>query len=216
MDLELVSFELCPYVQRAVISLQRKKIPFKLTYIDLKSPPDWFLEVSPLGKVPVLRVDGKTSIFESAVINEFIDEVFPPSYHPSVALQKALERAWIEFGSHLTGIQFQLFTAKNKEDAGALKDRLFKDLSRLEPILKGGPYFRGSEFSLVDATYAPLFVRLLLSKEIAEAPQWMQIPKIRAWADKLLKEESVQSSVAAGFGENFRTYCKAMGSVMFT
>jgi len=57
VELELISFELCPFVQRAVILLRYKKISFKIRYIDLREPPEWFLALSPTGKVPLLRCD---------------------------------------------------------------------------------------------------------------------------------------------------------------
>ena len=78
MTLKLVSFEACPFVQRVAITLQYKGIDYDIEYVDLGSPPDWFLAISPLKKVPLLIVDG-TVIFESAVINEYIDEAYPPA-----------------------------------------------------------------------------------------------------------------------------------------
>ncbi|MDE0411786.1 MAG: glutathione S-transferase N-terminal domain-containing protein, partial [Gammaproteobacteria bacterium] len=53
MNLELVSFNVCPFVQRSVITLNYKNCDYKITFIDLNDPPEWFLEISPLGKVPV-------------------------------------------------------------------------------------------------------------------------------------------------------------------
>ena len=76
--LTLISHHLCPYVQRAAIALAEKGIAFERVNIDLAAKPDWFKAVSPLGKVPVLRVsdaDGEeASIFESAVILEYLEE----------------------------------------------------------------------------------------------------------------------------------------------
>ena len=72
-QLTLVSFDACPFVQRAAILLQEQGRPYKITYVDLREKPDWFLEISPNGKVPVLQVDD-TPIFESAVILEYLDE----------------------------------------------------------------------------------------------------------------------------------------------
>jgi len=69
---ELISFELCPFVQRSVITLLQKGVDFKINYIDIHDPPEWFQQISPLGKVPVMRVDN-TVLFESAVINEYLD-----------------------------------------------------------------------------------------------------------------------------------------------
>lgn len=77
----LISFPLCPFVQRAIIAMDEKQAEFEVVYIDLADKPDWFTAISPLGKVPVLKVerDGEEPayIFESAVILEFIEETVP-------------------------------------------------------------------------------------------------------------------------------------------
>ena len=91
---ELVSFDICPYVQRSVITLKHKKIDFKLTFIDLEKPPEWFNKISPLGKVPLLLVrnsesEKPTVLFESAPINEYLDEVTPDSINSKDPIQKA-------------------------------------------------------------------------------------------------------------------------------
>ena len=80
--LVLISHALCPYVQRAVIALLEKNIAFERVDIDLGNKPDWFLKVSPLGKTPVLLVDGQP-IFESAVICEYLEDTLSPRLHPA-------------------------------------------------------------------------------------------------------------------------------------
>ena len=72
--LKLISFTLCPYVQRAMIVLNEKNIPFDIEYIDLSEPPPWFYDISPLEKVPVLLVNDEP-LFESMVICEYLDEI---------------------------------------------------------------------------------------------------------------------------------------------
>lgn len=52
----LVSFALCPYVQRAAIVLAEKNVPFTRIDVDLDDKPDWFRAISPLGKVPLLQI----------------------------------------------------------------------------------------------------------------------------------------------------------------
>src|SRR6266581_334442 len=96
--LTLASHKLCPYVQRAVIGLTEKGVPFERIDIDLSNKPEWFRRVSPLGKTPVLLV-GDTAIFESAVILEYLEDTQRPALHPADALARAEHRAWIEFGS---------------------------------------------------------------------------------------------------------------------
>ncbi|TIT82812.1 MAG: glutathione S-transferase family protein, partial [Mesorhizobium sp.] len=98
----LVSHHLCPYVQRAAIALAEKGVPFERVNVDLANKPDWFRAVSPLGKVPLLRVrqgGKKEVIFESAVILEFLEETETTPLHPADPLMRARHRAWIEFGS---------------------------------------------------------------------------------------------------------------------
>ena len=43
--LTLISHKLCPYVQRAVIALTEKGVPFERIDIDLANKPDWFLRI---------------------------------------------------------------------------------------------------------------------------------------------------------------------------
>ena len=52
----LVSFNLCPFVQRSVITLNEKNAKYEIEYIDRANKPDWFLKISPLGLVPVLDI----------------------------------------------------------------------------------------------------------------------------------------------------------------
>ncbi len=96
--LTLVSHKLCPYVQRAVISLTEKSVPFERIDVDLSNKPEWFKAASPLGKTPVLLV-GDTAIFESAVILEYLEDTQSPALHPADPVIRAEHRAWIEFGS---------------------------------------------------------------------------------------------------------------------
>lgn len=110
MKPQLVSVPLCPFVQRPVITLLEKKVDFELTCIDLDDKPEWFTRLSPFGQVPTLCV-GETVVFESAVINEYLDETNPPSLHPPDPLRKGVYRARNEFGSSLLGDQYRLLTA---------------------------------------------------------------------------------------------------------
>lgn len=99
-SLELISFKLCPFVQRAVIVLKEKNIDFTLTYIDVYHPPEWFKAISPFGKVPLLKVNDAV-LFESAVIMEYLDEAYPPQLHPDDLIAKAQQRGWMEMSSEL-------------------------------------------------------------------------------------------------------------------
>ena len=111
--LKLISHKLCPYVQRAVIALTEKGVPFERIDIDLANKPDWFLKVSPLGKTPVLLV-GDHAIFESAVILEYLEETQANPLHPADALRRAEHRACIEFGSAVLNDIAGLYSAPDE------------------------------------------------------------------------------------------------------
>jgi glutathione S-transferase len=75
-------------VQRAVIAMRAKKVEFEVTYVNLRDKPEWFLEISPHGKVPVLKVDDEI-LFESNAIAEFLDETVEPRLHPEDPIKRA-------------------------------------------------------------------------------------------------------------------------------
>lgn len=204
MKLELISFKLCPFVQRAVIALKYSKIPYDITYIDLMNPPAWFAEVSPLEKVPVLRVDGETNLFESAVIAEFIDDIAPHSLLPSDPLLRARNRSWTELGSACLGDQYQMTGA---EDEAAYKRNRAALIDKLELFEEeiAGPFFNGDRPALIDFATAPLFMRLNILDNGGNALiDPAALPKVAAWSAALLALDEVKDSVVAEFEAMYR------------
>jgi glutathione S-transferase len=203
--LELISFNLCPFVQRSVITLLEKDVDFKLTYIDLKNPPDWFTSLSPLGKVPLLKVDN-TVLFESAVINEYLDEITPPPLHPLDPLLRATNRAWIEYCSNILMNHHHLLAAKNKSEFNSVRTQLSSQMSLLEKTLQSGPFFNGEKFSLIDTAYAPLFMRIAILEKLLPIELYSENSKIGQWANTLATRESVIKSVIPDFSERYQRF----------
>lgn len=214
MTYQLISFVLCPFVQRSVITLKEKRVPFEITYIDLQNPPEWFPAISPMGKVPVLRVDENRGLFESAVINEYLDETNPPPLHPQDPWRRAHNRAWIEFGSNLIGRQYRLLMAPDEDGLIQERDGLLADLRYVEQQLGEGPFFNGAAFSLTDTAYAPLFMRLDLIERRHPQGLFAQTPKVGAWRDALLARPAVRESVVTDFEERFNAYFAAQGGYL--
>jgi len=215
VELELISFELCPFVQRAVILLRYKKISFKIRYIDLREPPEWFLALSPTGKVPLLRCDDEI-LFESTVICEFLNESYPPSLHPETALRRAKHRAYIEFSSSLMGLLYA--TSVTRTEAEYIKQRtvLQQELAKLEPHLNTYGYFEGEEFCLVDVTIAPLFMRLALLDQAVPIASLVNLPKLTTWSTRLLAMPCVQNSVIPEFSTRYLAHFKAQAAYFAT
>ena len=198
MKIELISVKICPFVQRSLILLLEKDIPYDITYIDISKPPEWFTDISPFSKVPVLRVND-TVLFESAVINEYLDEITPPSLHPQDPLEKAQNRAWIEYGSALNFEQHDLYWSKDQQGYQKNLENVSKKLQRLEHQLANSPFFNGSKLSLVDIAYAPLLMRFKLIEKIHPSGLLQGMPRIQAWSKQLNSLDTVQKSVVPEF-----------------
>lgn len=213
--LELVSFKVCPFVQRSVIALNYKGVDYTLTHISPHEPPDWFKTISPMGKVPVLLVDG-TPVFESAVISEYLDEVYPPALHPADPLRKAQHRAWVEFASELNMRQFRMATAKDETAFNEAHDSLQQGLQRLDSVIAPeAPFFSGKTFHLVDTAYAPFFMRLALVKQHFGLGLGMS-ERVQAWSDALLEMDAVKTSVVDNFVEIYFGFLDAQNGHILT
>ncbi|MEN8179283.1 MAG: glutathione S-transferase family protein [Pseudomonadota bacterium] len=212
MPIKLVSFVLCPFVQRAVITLKEKHVDFSLEYVDLSAPPDWFRELSPLGKVPLLQVDGEV-IFESSVIIDYLDEVFAPRLHPIDPLKRAQHKAWIEYGSGLLMDQHAVCMAADEADYQQKSDIFQQNLARLVSPMESGLFAGEAGFSMVDAAYAPLFMRMeILDGLGAEQPENYYPECVTSWAKSLLQRPSVADSVIADFKSEFIDFFAQKGS----
>jgi len=212
-DLKLVSFDICPYVERSRIVLLTKQVAHAVEFIDLAQKPDWFMRLSPMGKVPVLVVDGRP-VFESMVINELIEELYPePAMLPSEPLSRAEARAWIVFANDAVMPQsYRAMLALAGERSGEPLERPLAELrlalERVEAELarRGGPWFLGKQLTLVDAAYAP-FLRRWAAAEgwgMPEASRLAALPRVRAWADRLLAHPSVAAADPGDIGPRSR------------
>jgi len=208
--LKLISHKLCPYVQRAVIALKEKNVPFERVDIDLAAKPDWFLKLSPLGKVPVLVVTTdkvEVALFESNVICEYIEETQAGlKLHPLDALKRAEHRAWMEFGSAILGDLWGLETTNDPATFESKRQALVSKFARVEAALGAGPFFAGDVFSLVDAVFAPIFRYFDLFDELTEHGIFREVPKVRAWRVELAKRPSVRKAVSADYPQLLRAF----------
>jgi glutathione S-transferase len=196
-SLTLVSHHLCPYVQRAAISLAEKAVPFERVYVDLADKPAWFLDLSPLGKTPVLKVDDR-AIFESAVILEYLEETGPHPLHPADPLRRAEHRGWIEFGSAVLNDIAGLYSAKDEATFAAKAKALAAKFARLEGSLGPGPWFDGA-FSLVDAVFGPVFRYFDVLDRIDDFGILAGKPKVAAWRKALSARPSIRQAVGADY-----------------
>jgi len=187
--------------------MRAKEVEFEVTYVNLRDKPDWFLEISPHGKVPVLKVDDEL-LFESNAIAEYLDETVEPRLHPEDAIKRARNRAWTDFVPDFSAALNKIGYAKSKE---AMEDGLAaapKAISRLEGALakersNEGPYFNGDNLCLVDAAYAPFLQRFAIVEDILNTGLLNDYPLVQAWSDALLANNTVTGAVPDNFPEEF-------------
>ena len=208
--LKLISHKLCPYVQRAVIALTEKGVPFERIDIDLANKPDWFLKISPLGKVPVLTVatdKGDVALFESNVICEYIEETQGGAkLHPQDPLRRAEHRAWMEFGSAILGDIWGLETATDPATFEGKRRAIAAKFARVEAALGSGPFFAGAQFSLVDAVFAPILRYFDVFDDLADLAVFRDTPKVRKWRRELARRPSVQAAVGPDYPQLLRAF----------
>lgn len=216
----LVSHHLCPYVQRVAIAMIEKNVPFERLDIDLASKPDWFLRISPTGKVPLLTFKsekGNAVLFESAVICEFLEESYPSNpLHPGDRLERAEHRGWIEYASTVLADIWGFETARTK-DALQVKQRAIEiKFSRIQDALGLGPFFSGHHFSLVDAAFAPVFRYFDVFDSLMEADIFEPFSRLSAWRQALRARESVRMAAPSDYNDRLMAFLKRKDAFLLT
>lgn len=209
-NLTLVSHPLCPYVQRAAIALAEKEVAFDRRTVDLSDKPGWFRDISPLGKVPLLKVetgrDQTATLFESTVILEYLEETQPNGLHPRDPLERAQHRSWIEFGSSILNAIARFYSARDEKLFMQEVEVLSGMFVRVEEQLGEGPWFAGARFSLVDAVYGPIFRYFDVFDTIDDFGILANKPKQQSWRQQLLDRPSVRNAVSSDYPEQLKAF----------
>ena len=198
--LVLVSHVLCPYVQRAVIALHEKGVPFERVDIDLENKPDWFLQISPTGRTPLLRV-GDAVLFESAAIVEYLEDTTPHQLHPSDPIQRARARAWMEQGAGMLADIWSFEIATEEITYEAARAALRRRIGAVEAALEDGPWFFGERFSTVDVVFAPALRYFDAIDPRVDTHLFDAAPKAAAWRRALAERPSVRAAVSADYAD---------------
>lgn len=196
--------------------MRAKGVGFDVTYINLREKPDWFLAVSPHGKVPVLQVDD-TSLFESSAIAEYLEEVVEPHLHPADPLQRARHRAWTDYVPTFSSLLGNVYNCPEPDLLPSAMEKARTGLERLENALAanqpdGAPFFAGDRLCLVDAAYAPFFQRFAIVDQKLQTGLLDDYPRVGAWAAALLASEAVSGSVAESFDTEYVSYLHRRGA----
>ncbi|KAI3517304.1 hypothetical protein L1887_16518 [Cichorium endivia] len=179
----------CPFCQRVLLTLEEKKVAYTTHLINLDSKPEWFLQVNPDGKVPLIKFDDKW-ISDSDVIVGLIEEKFP---EPSLSSPP-------EFASVGSKIFPKFVTFLKSKDANdGTEQALLDELKSLDEHLKNhGPYVNGEKITAVDLSLAPKLYHLEVA--LGHFKKWT-VPEsfthVHNYTKSLFGRESFEKTKAA-------------------
>lgn len=202
--LKVISFTICPFVQRVTALLEAKQIAYSVEFISLKDKPEWFLQLSPNAQVPVLITEKGQALFESEAIIEYLEEAYP-ALDSSLSMEdKAQARAWSYMASKLYLPQC---SAQQSQTLAVLHERsqiLNKAFVRIEKALQPEQvFFASNQLGLVDIAWLPLLHRAALIKQFSGYDFLADYPKLQQWQHNLLATGLGIASVADDFEEKF-------------
>ncbi|EBA15264.1 glutathione S-transferase [Roseobacter sp. SK209-2-6] len=204
--IKIVSFKICPFVQRVTAMLEAKKVPYDIEYISLSDKPEWFLELSPTGQVPMLITEDGEALFESDAIVEYLDEVTAPLVPGLTPEQRALDRAWSYQASKHYLVQCSAIQSVDRETLEERITKLRKAFAKAEAQLGDGPYFNGADLGNPDLAWLPLLHRAELVEAYSGYDLLAGFPKVKAWQKTLSATGLYSASVPEDFPERFSDF----------
>lgn len=202
----LYAYEKAPMVHPVRIALHELNVEHELKYFNPYDKPASIRALSPngSGQVPLLEVDGEP-LFESAVINEYLDEVFgEPRLLPEDPVLRAKNRAWTVQALDFLMAQGMMMGVRRIEEYQGSRHAYIEKLKRLEAQLGDGPYFNGDTISLVDFQYAPILLRQDILDRLYGTEVLSSVPGVAQWAQQLLERPSTKATLPpTAPGESF-------------
>ena len=203
MTIKLYDFGPSPNCQRVEIALHEKGLSYDIEPVDLRKreqkKPE-FLKLNPYGKVPVI-VDGGKVLFESCIINEYLDETYPnPPLMPKDPYKRARIRVLTDYGLNYIHPQYwalrgEMYLKKEESERDwnviEVTTRQLRELSQyLEDEIGDKDYFMG-EFSLLDIALVPRYLRM---ESFGVLPA-TSIPRLGSWLQRMKERPSVKANL---------------------
>jgi len=204
--MKIVSFKICPFVQRVTALLEAKGVPYYIEYIDLGNKPQWFLDISPNKQVPILITDDNHILFESDAIVEYLDEVAGTPISSENPVKKAQDRAWSYLASKNYLVQC---SAQRSPDAQTLKERgtkLSTAFGKIEARLGESQYAPDDRIGMIDIAWLPLLHRASIVERQSGYDFLRDFPKVKRWQQNLLATGIPSKSVSEDFEDRFNAF----------
>jgi len=204
MSMTVYGAPLSPFVRKVRLLLAEKGLDYQLEIVAPFHQPDWFFDISPLGRIPGFK-DGDLALADSSVIGQYIEEQYPeaPALYGDTAAEKARIR-WLEKYADYELAPLTTFAvfvnralnptmgkACNEEAVQkALIEKLPKHFDYLERVLDGADYLVGNRLSAADLAFACQLINMQHGCESLDAARW---PGLAALQTRLCQRDSIQA-----------------------
>lgn len=176
---------------RTRIVLNEKDIVHEVIQVDPKKIPEDLIDLNPYGSLPTL-VDRDLVLYNSRVIMEYLEERFPhPPLMPVGPVQRAQMRLALFQVEHDWYPLVDIIETKGEKAVAKAKKDLTESLASVAEIFNAMPYFLSEDFTLVDASVAPILWRL--RHYGIEMPNEAKV--INTYADRLFERDGFKLSL---------------------
>lgn len=149
-----------PFSQRCRIVLYEKGMDFQIIDVDLFNKPEDLVIMNPYNSVPVL-VERDLVLYESNIINEYIDERFPhPQLMPADPVMRARARLFLHRFESEMFCHVGVLESGVQKTADKARLSVRDSLTQIAPIFAKQKFMLNDEYSMLDVAIAPLLWRL--------------------------------------------------------
>ena len=158
--MNLYSGTTCPFSQRCRIVLYEKGMDFQIVDVDLYNKPEDIAVMNPYNRVPIL-VERDLILYESNIINEYIDERFPhPQLMPADPVMRARARLFLFRFEHEMFTHVETLEKGNQRIADKARAAIRDNLAQIAPVFAKHKHMLGEDYSMLDVAITPLLWRL--------------------------------------------------------
>jgi len=207
----LIGHRLCPYVQRVAMVFSQNTIAHKRTDIELDTKPDWFLELSPTGNVPLLVIDSDKSLFESAAICQYLQDMYWTKLFPVDAYDRAFQQGVIAIGDKILSLTANLIYRDLSENmVDATLHQINTQMSIISVLMTPDSVAKDQDLSMLDMVFATVFRPFALISAGLNRDLFAGFPTLRRWSNQLAAHQTVRTAVPATYYQEMHAFiaCK--------
>jgi glutathione S-transferase len=194
----LVGSSICPFSQRAELALIEGGVEYEFNSIDFLNKPLWLNNISPLKKVPVLKID-QSIVFESVAIVEYVNDISLNKFLPERSIDRAIVRSFCLYVDHLHNCAKSYFTSMNENDIAESGAKLAKEIDRFFNFLLPAGY-DAKKIDMLGIFLIPLLILLNVLEEVGPVRLFLN-QRTNTINSTLLNRESARKINS----ENYRT-----------